>query len=312
MAQKTDLVVEAQTQALDRPDPNPNYLLLRAIEKGGIDVPVLERIMDLKFRYDADLAKKEFLAAMADFQADPGVKLFKNRLAQYEGRGGQVSYGYPSLDECVGSLGPELAKRGIVHNWEVAQKDGDERIYVTAVLTHRAGHRYTPATLRGLPDATGNKSANQAIVSTCTMLERATFLAACGMAAKDQPQGERFVGDHKLIAPETFDKKLDPKIKEKTVVKLSECPTMPELESYWKQVYRTTYAKAMAMGDIDSANALIAAKDARKAELTGRKATGDDPPGDQADVGGMVQDENGLRDLFPPERSRQEGAQRRG
>jgi hypothetical protein len=154
---------------------NPSGLIQLAIEKGA-DIDQLERLFVLQREWEANEAKKAYVAAKAAFMAEaPQMK--KNKRVGFK----DTSYTHLTLDSAVGILGPVLAKNGLAHSWETKQIENNV-IEVTCSLTHVMGHSER-VMLRASPDSTGAKNAIQAVGSTVSYLERYTFLAITGQAA---------------------------------------------------------------------------------------------------------------------------------
>lgn len=158
------------------PAPTPNTLLRLAVEQGA-DLERLEKLMELQQRWEANEARKAWVAAMNAFKANPPV-LTKNRRVQF----GNTVYNHASLDEAVRVITEGLSAHGLSHRWTVEQLDGG-MVRVTCVITHEMGHSESTSMQAGA-DSSGSKNSIQAIGSTVTYLERYTLLAATGLAAK--------------------------------------------------------------------------------------------------------------------------------
>ena len=161
----------------------PMAMLQLAVEKGA-SVELLERLMALQERYEANEAKKEFVAAMTQFKEHPLV-IEKNKLVDFTGTSGKrTHYRHATLANVCDTIGPVLSSVGISHRWETEQLEGG-MIRVTCVLTHSRGHSER-VWLQASRDESGNKNSIQAVGSTVTYLQRYTLLAATGMAVQDQ------------------------------------------------------------------------------------------------------------------------------
>lgn len=158
---------------------SPYTLIQSAIEKGA-DVESLERLLALSERYEAGVAKKEYIAAMQRFQS---VKpdLAKSQAVSF-GQG-KTSYKFCPLPEIEKSLRGPLSDCGLSYRFENLNRDGD--FGIRCVVTHLAGHSeatemYAPA------DSSGNKNAIQAIGSTSTYLMRYVLIAAFALTTADE------------------------------------------------------------------------------------------------------------------------------
>jgi hypothetical protein len=168
----------AVMQAPERQALTPMELLSNAIER-GVDLPMLERLMDLQDRHERAQAKKAFDQARADAKRKiPVIK--KNR----EGHNKKRYADYAAYAEVVD---PILAEHGLNASFRPDQTD--TKISVTCILSHRDGHR-EESTLSGPPDNTGNKNAIQAIGSTLSYLQRYTLCLALGLAATEDDDGQ--------------------------------------------------------------------------------------------------------------------------
>lgn len=154
----------------------PMAMLQLAVEKGA-SVEQLERLMALQERYEANEAKKEFVAALAKFKENP-PEIIKNIKVSF----GNTKYNHAGLDQASDKIGAALSVVGLSHTWEV-QQDGP-KIKVTCILTHSRGHSER-VSMEGSADTSGSKSANQAIASTVSFFQRYTLLMAVGVAPKN-------------------------------------------------------------------------------------------------------------------------------
>ena len=184
------MTTEAKQMTLVEPMPQrnppaltPMALLQIATEKGA-DVATLERLLDLQLKWEANEARKAFMEAKAAFYKD-APEITKNKHVGFTSRrtGGDTDYWHATLDHVVASAAPVLAKHGFTHSWFTAQDD--KGIEVACELTHVMGHKER-VSLKAPPEMSGTKNAIQGIGSTITFLERYTFLAVTGLAAKNQ------------------------------------------------------------------------------------------------------------------------------
>jgi hypothetical protein len=179
----------AELQVVPREEPaeSSSAKLMGIIEHMGknphVQVETLKELLTLKVSFEREEARKDFHAAMAEFNRNIPV-ILKNKHVRYVKKDGSVvDYWHESLDSVVDAITGALAAVGISKNWPLVQ-DG-AKITVSCVLTHASGHSETRATLSASPDDSGNKNSIQAIKSTITYLERTTLLAATGTAPKD-------------------------------------------------------------------------------------------------------------------------------
>lgn len=183
MSAQEKSVVALEPQASQVPAAvTPMQLLQIATEKGA-SVDQLERLMALAERWQANEARKAYVAAVAAFKAEAPM-LAKNKHVRFPTRTGpDTEYRHTTLDHAVEVLAPLLSKHGLTHQWETNQ--ADQMIEVSCTLRHVLGHS-EKVTLRAGAETSGTKNAIQGIGSTVTYLERYTFLAITGMATKEQ------------------------------------------------------------------------------------------------------------------------------
>lgn len=171
----------AALRSLDQPQqaPTPMALLTIAMNQGA-DLDRLERLMVMQERWEANEARRAFNAAFAAFKAEAVtiVKAVTYTDGPLKGRK------YADLFAVVDAATPALAKHGLSASWRLT-RDEKDWLEVACTLRHAMGHSET-VTMGGAPDTGGAKSAIQARASSVAYLERYTFLAITGLAAKDQ------------------------------------------------------------------------------------------------------------------------------
>jgi hypothetical protein len=168
----------------------PMEMLNIAVQQGA-DIDKMKQLMELSERWEANQARKAFVAAMAEFKKNP-PEVLKNKHVEFtNSKGGVTKYDHATLaDVCVAAI-KGLADHGISHRWDVAQSEG--RIKVTCILTHEAGHSES-VSLHSEADTSGSKNTIQAMGSAITYLQRYTLLSATGLAAKDLDDDGRATG----------------------------------------------------------------------------------------------------------------------
>jgi hypothetical protein len=156
----------------------PADLLRIAIDK-GLDLPTLERLMDLQDRYEGKQAKRAYDAAFAAFKAEAVMILKGRKVTDGPLRGKS----YAELHDVVNAVTPALSKHGLSSSWKLTIDDKDW-MQVTCYLRHVSGHEESVA-MGGPPDAGGAKNAIQARASTKTYLERYTLKAITGLSEQE-------------------------------------------------------------------------------------------------------------------------------
>ena len=236
-------------EAIEPVAATPMRLIEIAITQNA-DVAKLEKLFELQLRWEANEAKKAFVAAMNAFKADP-PEIIKNKLVAYGEGSRAVSYKHATLDQVCDNVTEALSKHGISHRWKVEQ--ADSLIRVTCVLTHQLGHS-EETTLTAGADTSGSKNAIQAIGSAVTYLERYTLLAATGLAAAN--------GDNDgQGAPqmETLQVHLD---------RMAEAQNLNTLDRAFKDAFK----EAMELKNTQAMLTIVNAKDAKKKALENETA----------------------------------------
>lgn len=223
----------------------PMSLIEQAVAKGA-PIETLERLLDLRLKWEANVARKAYFEAMAAFKSEV-PQIVKNRTASFAGRGGNVSYDYASLDNICEKLIPALSKHGLSHNWRTSQTENG-KIRVTCVISHSLGHSQDGSTLEASPDDSGTKNSIQAIGSTTSYLEKYTFCATSGVAIKGQDNDANFT------EMDTLQVHLD---------RIVGSENMKQLDSAFKDAFK----EATALKNTKAMLAIMTAKDNRKKEL---------------------------------------------
>lgn len=160
-----------------QPSPmTPMMMLTHAVERGA-DVTVLEKLMALSERYEANQARRAFDEAIAAAKSKI-PRIIKNRQ-------GHNSKAYADFAAIAKAVDPILAEFGLSYRFRTKQ---DERIHVTCIISHKAGHA-EENTLAGPADTSGSKNTIQAIGSTLTYLQRYSLVQALGLASSDDDDG---------------------------------------------------------------------------------------------------------------------------
>lgn len=183
-------VTKIEGEVLDQMPPEPKALAVtdnpymgmavRAMELGKVDQ--LDRLLDLQMKWDAEQARRQFVAAMAEFKANP-IEIMKDKLVEFTTRDGDTTrYRHATLAGVVDAVVAGMGKHGLSHRWDVKQEGG--QVSVTCTITHRGGHSES-VTMQAAPDASGKKNAIQQVSSAVTYLQRYTLMAATGVASAD-------------------------------------------------------------------------------------------------------------------------------
>lgn len=171
---KKNVMMDENLPATTEP-MTPAAMLDRAITSGA-SVEVMERLLALQERFEANQARKKFDSAMAEVRKDL-PEITKTKTAGRDGYG----YKYEDLSEIVSALTPVLGKVGLSFRWRT-ETIAVNAVKVTCILSHRDGHS-EETSLSSSSDTSGGKNAIQAIGSAVTYLQRYTLKAALGIAA---------------------------------------------------------------------------------------------------------------------------------
>lgn len=182
---KQELVGKADVVHIQPPAPTLQAYLTAAAS--GADLERLEKLMDLHERHERNEARKAFDDAMASFRSEQMV-IIKSKHVDIEGG---AKFNHAQLSDICEVVIPNLSKYGLRHRWKTEQPNG--KVQVTCIISHRLGHS-EGTTLISDPDTGGKKSAIHAVASAVALLERYTFVAAIGLAAKDMDNDPRGTG----------------------------------------------------------------------------------------------------------------------
>jgi hypothetical protein len=157
-------------------------MIMRIIDRAStapeFDLGRLEKLLDLKDRWDRAEAQRAFAIAKVAFKRDAPV-LHKNKTVSF----GQTSYMHATHDEVTSKISTALAKHGFSHAWSMSQ-DNANKITVKCTLTHVGGHSES-VELSSAPDQSGGKNSIQAIASATNYLQRYTLIAVTGMSVAE-------------------------------------------------------------------------------------------------------------------------------
>jgi len=153
----------------------PMDMLNRAVESGaGLDM--VEKLMGLQERWEANQARKDFDSAIAAAKSEikPILKTRTGHTGKYE-----------DLAAIATEVDPILSKHGLSYRYRARQ---DEKVHVTCVLSHKSG--YSEETeLSEKPDVGPSRNAIQALGSCLTYLQRYSLKLALGLSASKDDDG---------------------------------------------------------------------------------------------------------------------------
>jgi len=199
----------------------PMQMLSAAIERGA-DMGLLEKLMDLQERWQANEARKAFDEAIAQAKAE--IKPVVRNAT------GHNNKKYADFAAIAREVDPVLGKYSLTYRFRSSQVDG--KISVTCRIAHKAGHA-EETTLFGPADTSGSKNAIQAIGSTCAYLQRYTLVLSLGLAAAHDDDGAASGAAVDVISDEQAD-----------ILRDLITTTGTDLEQF------LTYAKAPSVSDV--------------------------------------------------------------
>lgn len=156
----------------------PMEMLSRAVDQGA-DLDKLTKLMDLQDRWEANNARKDYVAAMAAFKKDP-PKITKDKTVGF----GKTSYSHASHNQVCEKIAEALSAHDMTHSWDVHQLEGG-MIKITCTITHVGGHSES-VSMQSSADTSGSKNNIQAIGSAVTYLQRYTLLSITGLGAAEK------------------------------------------------------------------------------------------------------------------------------
>jgi hypothetical protein len=178
----------------------PLAMLSQAVERGA-DVAVLEKLMALHERWEANQARKAFDMAIAAAKGEI-PPIVRNREVDFTSQKGRTNYRYEDLAEIARIVDPILRKHGLSYRHRSAQTGN--RLTVTCILSHEGGYS-EDTTLEVAEDHSGNKNPIQAVGSAATYLMRYTLKLALGLSVTNDDDGGATAGNG-YITDEQADK----------------------------------------------------------------------------------------------------------
>ena len=222
----------------------PMSMLDRALA-GGATMEVIEKLMALQERWEANAARKAFDAAIADAKSEIPV-ILKNKTVDFTSLKGRTTYQYEDLAEIAKTVDPIISKYGLSYRFRSMIENG--AIKVICMLSHRDGHCEENSVV-GPRDESGNKNAHQAIASGITYLQRITLKLALGLAASTDDDGARSQVKVNETPPESI---MDDQVAEIERMLVAKNANREAFLKHFKiedlsQMYVSEYVQAIAM-----------------------------------------------------------------
>jgi len=169
---------------------DPQALIATAIEK-GMDVAVLEKLLNMRERIVREDAERQFREAMSAFQAElPVIKKQKSVMNKPE-KGGGLRYKYATIDEIMKQVQPYIGKHNLSYDIETSRVDGG--IMATVIVFHVAGHS-KKSSFAAPVDPEAYMTAPQKWAAARTFAVRYAFMDAFGIVTGDEDTDAADVG----------------------------------------------------------------------------------------------------------------------
>lgn len=176
---------------------SPANLLKIAIENKA-DITQLKELMDLQDRYLAQIAKKNFLKAISDFQLQcPAIKK-KKKVSYTNSKGYQTKYNFADLGEIEEAIKKPIHDNGLSKRWELSDKG--ELLECVCIISHVDGHS-EKTSMSASKDDSGGKNAIQMRGSAISYLKRYTLTSALGITTADDDDDGKLNGEQKQENP---------------------------------------------------------------------------------------------------------------
>lgn len=178
----------------------PDTIIEMALSRGADEKALerLEKVLEIKERYDALEAKKAYYVAIAKFKAKP-PKIWRDMQVKYEVVGGKPTmWSHADLATAAEAINKSLGKHGLNSTWRTLPLENN-KTRVTCIIAHEFGHS-EETYLEAGPDKTGSKNDIQAIGSTIFYLERYTLFALTGLAPARMDDDGQGTGEVKYIS----------------------------------------------------------------------------------------------------------------
>ena len=184
----------AESEAAGLPPVSTDGPLIAVIQEvarnPNFDVEKLRELRAIQREWDAEQARKAYIAALSRAQATMPV-VDKNKHVNFGEGNKEVDYWHADYGHLIETIKPHLAGHGLTYEHNVIQQDG--LITVECILRHAFGHS-EKVVMFGKPEGTTGMNAIQQVKSTVTYLKRATFEAVTGAATRDDDDDGRGYG----------------------------------------------------------------------------------------------------------------------
>lgn len=153
----------------------------------GMTPADVKSMLEVQKEWEANEARKAFVADMAQFKKNP-PEILKDKHVEFRTSKGVTSYDHATIGNVCDKIIKAAAQHGFSHRW-IPDVGPHGQLVISCEITHRLGHVQLTE-LRGPRDDSGNKNMLQGDQSTRTYLERHSLLMAFGFATIDQPDDD--------------------------------------------------------------------------------------------------------------------------
>jgi hypothetical protein len=173
--------------------------IARAAENPAVDIEKMERLFAMHEKMQATQARTEYMAALAQLQADIPDNIPENGKIEVHGN---VKSRYALWEDVNKAIRPVMQRHGFAISFRTTQEA--QSITVSCVLSHSGGHDET--TSLTLPhDGSGSKNAVQAVGSSITYGKRYTAgellnLTSRGMDDDGKKAGDPGINEQQYLA----------------------------------------------------------------------------------------------------------------
>lgn len=186
-AEKAEIVQQVNPPLPPVPASDPEQFITLALQNNA-SIEVLERLMALRDRVQAQRNKEAFFETLVNFQRNvPAIK--KTKQALFDGK---EQYKYADLADVINTIKEPAAAAGIAYQWKI-----DDKPELITVSCHISAHGHTEITeMSAAPDPSGKKNAIQARGSAIEYMKRYTLAGALGLSiSEDNDGGQLLMGE---------------------------------------------------------------------------------------------------------------------
>ena len=158
-------------------------LVSAAMGRGELNPEILEKLLDLQDRWEANEARKAYARALVGLKDALPAVVAHDKVVDFEGGKSRTTFTHTTLAAVMEAIDEPLTAHGFTVSWR-SGSDG-KAVKVVCRLTHVEGHYEETDPLVGPPDTKGGKSVPQGIASTITIFKRHALLGLLGIATAD-------------------------------------------------------------------------------------------------------------------------------